>query len=490
MTLFNPVPGREKELDQSRVESIRTFFARRLGRRIFRPTGALPAVASKAGPRIDLIEQARVLGKSNRPSSAAAEPGDGEVDIIHAAEREHAAVSHEVAAAIAGAATAFEAASDRQPTAETLDALVQEALAEIQQELVANRVLGELWQERENRRRDRDLFRDEHNLSREIDRTKPLLWELGILALLTGSECGLNGAFFAPGSPQGYLGGYLLAGAVSVVNVGAGLTAGFWGVRYSHHVYPRERRFGHLVLAGLIPFALLWNLAVAHLRDDGGYVAAGHSLLHHPVRLSLLSWGLFALGCSVWAAAVNEGYRKFSDRYPGYGGVDRDFQEAARTFQRERDALLGRILSRIRKLPKEADAAVDRSARLLIELERHGARAKGAVRHYDAATPGLLRRYERALRRWRSANVAARSTPAPGYFSAFPTFPDLCDRTTVKRLLERLTQSRTGHEALKAARNRIRCENAELIRQAAAEFDRFLASRLGPTEDAGWRALP
>ncbi|RKQ95670.1 hypothetical protein [Maricaulis maris] len=173
-----------------------------------------------------------------------------------------------------------------------------------------------------------------------------------ILATLILFEGLANAYFFSTGSDLGLLGGWLQAITVSFTNViAAFFLVGFLGLR---HMSNRNRPIlaglaGAGVLVGVAVLVML-NLTAAHFRDLlelnaatlalGGAEATGTVLTPvieartNPFGLQTLeALLLFVLGTTFAAIAAFKG-RTFDDAIPGYGGVTRRLESAARDLEK------------------------------------------------------------------------------------------------------------------------------------------------------------
>lgn len=177
-----------------------------------------------------------------------------------------------------------------------------------------------------------------------------------VLATLVLFEGLANAYFFSKGSDLGLLGGWLQAITVSFTNViAAFFLIGFIGLR---HMSNRNRPIisglaGLSVVVGAVVLIML-NLTAAHYRDLlelnaatlalGGAEMTGTVLTPviearaNPFGLQTLeALLLFILGTTFAAIAAFKG-RTFDDAIPGYGGVTRRLESAARDLEKALEA--------------------------------------------------------------------------------------------------------------------------------------------------------
>lgn len=183
-------------------------------------------------------------------------------------------------------------------------------------------------------------FRSKHALDRPAE--VPLFFLRPIVVLLGALLCEtiINAFIFAGISTQGMIGGWLIAVVISVVNIVFGLTLGLLIIRYG--LAWRDRRRTALIVAGglLIAIIVFFNLYNAHFREvaeeavladrfgdvaltrerSPGFGDAWPHFIANPFNLgSILGIGLFVVGLTIAGFATYEGYKGFTDPFPGYG---------------------------------------------------------------------------------------------------------------------------------------------------------------------------
>src|SRR5690606_27046502 len=93
------------------------------------------------------------------------------------------------------------------------------------------------------------------------------LWRWAVLLAMVVVETVFNGNMFAQGNDYGLLGGFLLAGTLSCMNVGWGVLSGWLPLPQLYHRQVWRKVVGTcgiLVAAGV---AVVFNVAVAQFRD-------------------------------------------------------------------------------------------------------------------------------------------------------------------------------------------------------------------------------
>lgn len=181
-----------------------------------------------------------------------------------------------------------------------------------------------------------------------------------LVAILIAEGC-FNALLFKDAQSGGLIGGMMVAFGISAVNVLIGVVTGFFGLRFLNHPERPMKILGAMIAGSGILMGLFINLFIAHFRDaveialqaaQAGGTLAGFSMFDiapgsviagmFPNVLglhSLVAFGLLAIGLTVFAIAVYEGYDRISDRYPGYGRVWRKERLAYEARQQVRNGV-------------------------------------------------------------------------------------------------------------------------------------------------------
>lgn len=203
--------------------------------------------------------------------------------------------------------------------------------------------LEELRNRQLRRLRELRYFRLKNHLERSATYPRDLLWHYSVVVLIVVLESTANMYFFAQGSSLGLLGGLLQAMLVSVVNVGTAVVVGKFYVPELHHIQASRRGLGVVVIASHALFVAWFNLVVAHYRDllasrpETALRLAIPETISQPFGLSfdslmLLVAGVVAAGLGLWKGQASD------DAYPGYGPLDRRYEEAKAEFVVARQA--------------------------------------------------------------------------------------------------------------------------------------------------------
>ncbi len=262
-------------------------------------------------------------------------------------------------------------------------------------------------------------FRHANGLDRPAHTVPPTLSTVGTIVLSWLGETAANAFLLRLNDSMGYLGGIVAAATVGAVNV---LVAAFIG----RQVWPRTNLHDptarKLAYAGVGSWAVLmlgWNLLAAHYRDAkslGVAVPEQAALGMMGSSLdSIYSYGLLVAGIVFAVLAARAGYR-MDDPYPGYGERARRHEERCEDYADEVQQASDELLE-IR------DAAIDEASEVRDELETQLAERAQILsardtfrRRYDEHAAQLEQTGNALLQIYRTANIGARTTPAPPHF--------------------------------------------------------------------------
>ncbi|HRC59616.1 MAG TPA: hypothetical protein PLD53_01535 [Candidatus Propionivibrio aalborgensis] len=288
-------------------------------------------------------------------------------------------------------------------------------------------------------------FREKHQLERMAHYPESQLFHWSIITLILVLESILNGSFLARGHELGLIGGVIYALAISFVNVGSGLIAGYLLLPQLVHYAWWRKIAGGLAVIILAPFSISFNLAVAHYRDalggplsDDAMHTAWTSFLHNPLGIAdIQSWLLFILGLAFFIIALLDGW-KMDDPYPRYGRLARKQQTLNDDYAAEKSSLLNelelirdeavkklnQIAEDIQHRKSEYETIIGARHKLTTSFQQH-------LRHLQQCGNELLAIY-------REANRRSRTTAIPSHFSETWTLqsPDLPAEVTEGRVSE------------------------------------------------------
>lgn len=444
-------------------------------------------VQTDAGARVELVAHARAAGQENMPETSAREFNDVEAAVRREHERRHRDLLEQARNELCALAAEFGRLEEQVPVPRDLEVAVGRSHAAIEHDLASDHALEPLRREEQRCRRQLRAFVLDRQLTRDARYPTSRLWHIGVVAVVLILEAIANMVFFAATSEFGLAGGFLIAVVVSLVNVAGGLIAGFFAFRWRNHPKDRLRRLAALGVGTYIVFVVLSNLLVAHFRDAGA-IASGPSLrvdqlLSHPLSLSFSSAVLFFVGLLASAVACRKGYT-LDDPAPGYGDVHRSFAEANEALGQHHKDLRRRALGHAEAVPEECRAIVQKAAEVREELGQIPVRAERCVEGYEADRERIERWCHQHLNRYRSENLAVRTTPPPAHFSIYPNFPSQLDASPLLQMKAQLDQVGAKIEALREEARCIAVVQPARVTAAWDRFESFLRDRLSQA-DAG-----
>ena len=180
-------------------------------------------------------------------------------------------------------------------------------------------------------------FRAKNGIAEEAHYPESHIWHFAIVAACALVETGVNSFFYE--NSQGLLGGFFVALAVAIVNLGGALALGM-SFRFKNLRDTDKKIAGWLALFAFVALAIYCNALFASFRAEYQFVtdpsnasalrvaftkatdSAGRVFTFQMHFGDLLSFILFGIGILLSSFAFYKGYT-FDDRYPGYGKRDR-----------------------------------------------------------------------------------------------------------------------------------------------------------------------
>jgi len=445
--------------------------------------GAAPYYAlTDNNARVELVAHARAAGRENLPEPDASEPNDVEVAVHREHERRHRDLVERTRIELQGLTAELAKREEKLPTPRNLQLEVEEASAAVERDLAADTAIVPLRREQQLSRRNLRAFVREHQLGRDADYPRSRLLHLGVVAVIVVVESVANLSFFSEVSQLGLLGGFLLAVGASLVNVSTGLLAGYFALRWRNSPHARLRRIALVAVAGYVVVTLAFNWGLASWRDSAAISGANPDahlggLFRDPLSLSFHSAALFLVGLIASGLALWKGYR-LDDPVPHYGDRHRRFTAADQGLEQASERLRRTVLAHAESVPDRCRRLVREAGQHLEELGRTVTRAEKAVEAYEAERERIERWCCQWLRRYRSENSSIRTSPAPAYFSIYPSFPSQVDAGPVESLKRRLRHAARAVEAVKAEANRICSAQSARVAEARRRFEAALGHLL------------
>lgn len=308
-------------------------------------------------------------------------------------------------------------------------------------------------------------FRAEHGLRRPAHRAMSTVAAAGAISASWLAETGLNAMLLRQNDAMGLLGGIIAAGVIGALNVGLAAVVG-------RHVWPMTvhrkgstKALGWALTAVWMSIVVVWNLGAAHYRDakvSGVANPEVEALAMMSGSLdSIYSWGLLIAGMIFAGTAALYGFR-MDDPYPGYGRVFRRHEERCQAYANA-------VADATDDLKHIRDEAVEEAATVREGLEsQHAERGQilssrmNFIRRFGEFSDQLEIIGNGLLQDYRTANLTARSTPAPETF--------LAPWSLSKSILPPAPPSTVSDAEIKAAESAL----DEAIRDVSIAFDQAI----------------
>jgi hypothetical protein len=460
----------------------------------------MSASANYAGQLASRLEEYRELGRKeatkHRPPTGATHPDTNEVALKSQAD---SFVSREQATFDAVVADADRSTLDANSRVVELRSDIAQALAD---DTVLTRVGAELATDRTalvdaTAARIRAEvswrgFRATNGITDVANYPESKILHWAIIIALSFVETMVNAFFYR--NDSGLLGGFFVALAVAVVNMGssAGLGTLF---RRKNLTEPSQRYFGWVALAIFLPLTLFCNALFAAFRSafeataDAGdsaqlreafqaaWAEAGGFFVGNFHFGDLSSFLLFMTGIILSLIAFWKGYTS-DDPYPGHSLRDRALK-AAREAETKRQDLVKQKLKDFLVAHRNHVQGLSGATGTLITMLSHRTSALGhAKRSLETNAAAVERDYHLVLDAYRQANLAIRGTAPPNYFTEMP---EVASKTSIhaagpveqemQAVLDLLEQLQRQHrDDLNGKLNQLQVQMAEVLKTTYNEF--------------------
>lgn len=403
-------------------------------------------ITSYAGSLAKKAAEYRRLGEQeaakHRPPSGAMHPDTHEVALRSEAD---SLTADEQRLFDAVLAEGDKSSLDVQSRIIELRADIQQALSDntlqsqVEAELSADRgQLVEVTATRIRREVDWRSFRAKHGITESAQYPDSLIFHWAIILSLAFAETIAN-AFFYENS-NGLIGGFMVALAVAIVNMGSATALGSLFRR--KNLGPSDQKyFGWSCLAIFVPLTLFCNALFAAFRSayqtlvdpsdplqlrEGfkeAWAEAARIFVFKFHFQDFSSFLLFMTGLALSCFAFWKGYTS-DDPYPGYSKLDKALIAA----KKEEAAVQARVKQKIKDFLLAQRTYVQglagQTGTLIGMLSSRLGDVELAQRNVLANAASIERDYHLVLDGYRQANLAIRGTEPPGYFADKPTTAD------------------------------------------------------------------
>jgi len=350
-------------------------------------------------------------------------------------------LAEQIALALQNARALMPPKLDIDHTAGEIDGAIEGLFAENRPHLLDLRKT-DLRKGRELRR-----FKFENGLTREAVDKGSIVMVIALIMAMFLIESFINGFLFKDVVSAGLVGGMVLAGFISAINIVSGLSAGYIGWRFLGHRKTTIRIIGGVVTFLCHTIALVWNVLIAHFREVAEIYSNSNSFNFDPSVLthatvahirdngffgveSVPSWGLLVLGVFIHFIAAKEGWDDIADRYPDHTehhhrGVvaHEEFQGAMHEMRNKGRSAIEHVEAVFRSAISRTRGCYEATAALLELAVQRQSEVRNSEDKWVSDGNRLLRFY-------REINVQIRDPgTAPAYFETFPSAADYRRRT-------------------------------------------------------------
>ncbi len=289
----------------------------------------------------------------------------------------------------------------------------------------AKQRIKEVKHEYSVRKNDLEKFKSKNNITREASYPNSKILYIGIIMVILLSETSLNAYFFAKGNELGLIGGAAQALIISLINIVFAFFLGGYLVKKLNLVKKSPvLKYGVLAaLIGAFIVIVLFNLLVGHLRvqlgidPDAAYVEAIKTFMAGPFGLNEFdSIILVIVGLLSFLIAFTDFY-KMDDEYPGYGQLDRKYQEALIDFNELKEELLEEIEGSSKSILNKLETQQMTSKVIMQELMEVPIFRQKLQDHAREYFRYLNNTYGSMISLYREINNDNRTDDAPAYFN-------------------------------------------------------------------------
>jgi hypothetical protein len=250
-----------------------------------------------------------------------------------------------------------------------------------------------------------------------------------VVVALGGVEALINGSLFSLNLGGGLVEGVSYAVGLAAINVGVAFSFGRWLLPLTNARRLWWRMAGWASSGGFICLTSLLNLTIAHFRSglashalDAGQLAILR-IMTQPLGLHELNDYLLLLtGLAFACIAYAEGYT-CGDPFPGYGALARELDRAHAAYTLSVDEWNTLMEAERDKGVTLLDGTSHELGFAVRRVEHARTRQHEVLGRFAGLQEDAARVLKTLLNEYRAANEAARSLPAPEYFSTSVMLP-------------------------------------------------------------------
>ena len=414
----------------------------------------------------DFRERGQKEASLHRPASEATHPDSSEVELKSDAE---GLVSNEQ--------SLFDSViSEADRKALEADSKLIELRSDIQQALADDTIISQIDAELAGERKrlvdatahrikaevDWRSFRARNNIEEMPSYPESQIWHWSIIIVLIFVETIVNAFFYQ--NANGLIGGFVVAAAVALVNMGSAVALGS-NFRRKNLAASEQRYFGWACLAVFVPLTLFCNALFASFRatyqtildpSDALQLREGFTAAwSEAVRIFIIdykfadfsSFLLFGFGLILSIFAFWKGYTS-DDPYPGHSKRDIVLKNAQAFEAKTQDSIKQQVTvclvshrNKVQGLSSQTGAMISMLSSSLTQVEH-------ASRTLHANALAIQRDYHLVLDSYRQSNLAVRGTQPPKYFKHAPEIAGAANSNLGESAVQRIKSSLAALETL------------------------------------------
>ena len=385
-----------------------------------------PLDEDKIASILKLDETAKEDGEKNLPGSKAAELSGFERKILNEVQKHHTKIRTDVQRDRAVREKELAEHSTRLMDA----AIVPQAKARLQElQLDIDNQKRELARARKELDGS-ELMLEQFTTPRNIVDAPSVAthWPLSIaiLSALVFVEAVANMIFFAEGNELGLLGGILIAGGISALNVFGFFTLGYLGVRYKNCNIIWQKISGYLILVFTLVALIVFHSVVAFYRQikaetpDIVMTIASEKAFTRLfqldfVGLDLVSIGLLIVGVAFGLYALGKGV-VFGHPIPGFERRYKKVIAAEKYLAATKSEFKFTFVDATQDIIDTLKSAISSQGDHVRRYQQLYDDITNFERRYDQFENDLLSATRHLIDRYRLINTEARTSPKPSYF--------------------------------------------------------------------------
>jgi hypothetical protein len=373
---------------------------------------------------MQLAEEGEARGAQNQPSKSAKSLDDFELSIVGKIQDAKNAAHHNLEDQL-HLFTERLASLDFQGQFSDIQKTSAEGVSDFKAEIVKGRnELHGLRRGLDAAEKDFDHFQKTHRITRapRVSEGSVMFFKISVLILVFLFEVIANGFFLAKGSEMGVVGGIVEAIAFSFLNIGFTLILALFCVSLTAHRSWFLKLIGLASILVYVSFAVSLNLLLAHYREISGTffdeagVQAIARMRNDPFGLTdIKSWLLFGTGVIFSIIAFIDGWY-LRDPYLGYAGVHKRLIAAREKYVNRQEYLIDNLIDVRDEHNEKVDAIIKSLSGRRREHNAIIAHRSKMLSLFTQYQDQLERTANMLLRKYRDANIKARTTDAPKYF--------------------------------------------------------------------------